>query len=191
MLPMGAFLVVYAVRRLSSAPPDVTAPVAKLGTQVPLRQIPLTADPIWRERWEAHQGDTYRIEFDFYDLGEMVRSGVEFAGVRAVRMVPFLRCTAWHFGASCTITEVLGSPWLEELARDDSGGATPIGHAPLHHYMLYFDEEGCYEVAASSWSMLPEELVGSVEVRVFDRTTEAKAVEGEAPRKRPRADGST
>ena len=32
-----------------------------------------------------------------------------------------------------------------------------LGHWEIHHFMIYVDSAGCYEVAAASWSWLPEE----------------------------------
>lgn len=60
-----------------------------------------------------------------------------------------------HRGVYDTIAEVEDSAWVKELVLDQSMPADWI----IRHFMLYLDSSGCYEAAAESWELLPEERV--------------------------------
>jgi hypothetical protein len=57
-------------------------------------------------------------------------------------------------GGYDTIAAVEGSGWVEELTSAQTKEWR--GHFAMHHYMLYIDSSGCYEVVAASWSLLPD-----------------------------------
>ena len=76
--------------------------------------------------------------------------------MRAYRFRAEGHCTAWHVeGAYDTLAEVSGSGWVSELLSAEP--AETWGRWEIRHFILYIDSAGCYEVAAQSWSWLPEE----------------------------------
>jgi len=88
------------------------------------------------------------------DDGSMAVAGWEFAWTRAYRHRAESHCTVWHIEhAYDTLVEVEDSEWVAEL-RD----AMPEDMRTLfemHHYMIYVDSYGCYEVVAQTWAPLP------------------------------------
>ena len=60
-------------------------------------------------------------------------------------------------GVYDTIAEVEQSDWISELFAAEP--PETWGSWEMHHFMLYVDSAGCYEVAAASWSMAPEERI--------------------------------
>jgi hypothetical protein len=104
-------------------------------------------------------GGAVRLRFEFDRDGAIYSGGVEFRGVRAYRFRAESHCTAWHIdGAYDTVAEVEGSDWVAELAAAEPDETW--GHFEMHHYMLFIDSSGCYEVVGASWSLLPDVRVG-------------------------------
>jgi hypothetical protein len=67
-------------------------------------------------------------------------------------------CTAWNIeGAYDTLVEVEDSPWVVEMRADTQERWRD--HWAMHHYMIYLDGVGCFEVIADSWAALAEEAV--------------------------------
>jgi len=102
---------------------------------------------------------TLRSDYDRYRDDQFVgtfRSGLRFLGVRAHRHRAESHCTLWHIeGAYDTLVEVEDSEWVAELLALST--ARKMGNWEVHHYMIYLDSSGCYEIAARSWEVLPEE----------------------------------
>ncbi len=129
-----------------------------MGTKVALGELQtpstaITAEPVFKA-----DGFAVTLRFEFDRNGVIYRSGVRFEHPRAYRSRAEIHCTAWHIeGAYDTIAEVQRSDWVAELTE-----ATPAESRTLwemHHFMIYIDSAGCFEVAASGWSLLPEERV--------------------------------
>jgi hypothetical protein len=53
------------------------------------------------------------------------------------------------------LVEVESSPWVNEMRSDTSERWRDTWQ--MHHYMIYLDSAGCFEVIAESWEALPEE----------------------------------
>jgi hypothetical protein len=51
-----------------------------------------------------------------------------------------------------TAHPIEASAWLAEMRND-----TPESTWEMHHYMIYLDSAGCFEVIAASCEVLPEE----------------------------------
>jgi hypothetical protein len=103
-------------------------------------------------------GGSVTLSFEFRRGTERYRGGVRFDKVRAYRFRAEGHCTAWHVeGAYDTIAEVTGSDWVGELAAAEP--AQTWGSWETRHFMIYIDSAGCYEVAAQSWSLVPEERI--------------------------------
>jgi hypothetical protein len=56
-----------------------------------------------------------------------------------------------------TVGEVMDSDWVGELAAAEP--TERWGSWETHHFMIYIDSEGCFEVVAQSWSLVPEERI--------------------------------
>lgn len=95
------------------------------------------------------------ILFCFESGGRIVRSGLAFDNVSALRTRSERCCAAWNIeGAYDTLVEVEGSKWLEEIRVD-----VPEQYRPAwqpKHFMIYLDSVGCFEFLAESWAALPE-----------------------------------
>jgi hypothetical protein len=102
---------------------------------------------------------TLRYDYDRYRDDHFVgifRSGLRFLAVRAHRHRAENHCTSWHVeGAYDTLIEIEGSEWVAELRALSM--ARKMGDREMHHYMIYLDSSGCYEIVAQSWEVLLEE----------------------------------
>jgi hypothetical protein len=94
--------------------------------------------------------------FDYDRDGLIYKSGLKFGQVIAHRHHTDICCTGWHIkDVYDTLADVKESTWLSELkAISIENGSEFLN---VHHYMIYFDGSGCYEIAASSWEVFPEE----------------------------------
>ena len=61
-------------------------------------------------------------------------------------------------GAYDTVVEIEDSGWVSELLVAEP--RETWGRWVIRHFMIFIDSAGCFEVAAESWSLLPEELIG-------------------------------
>ena len=67
-------------------------------------------------------------------------------------------CTAGHIeGAYDTLVEVEDSPWVQELRADTNEQWRDKGQT--HHYMIYLDGVGSFEVIAEPWGAPPEQVM--------------------------------
>jgi hypothetical protein len=96
------------------------------------------------------------LYFDYDREGTAYRSGIRFKHVLATRTRAERCCKAWHIEAYDTLVEVEGSPWVEELRADTAERWR--SEWEMHHYMIYLDSAGCFEVIAASWEVLREEV---------------------------------
>jgi hypothetical protein len=119
--------------------------------------LPVPSTSFTDVTFEAHRG-TVTIRFEFRHDGESHRGGLRFENVRAYRAREEGHSTAWHVkGVYDTLAEVMDSDWVGELAAAEP--AERWGSWEMRHFMIYIDSEGSFEVAAQSWSLLPEERI--------------------------------
>lgn len=105
----------------------------------------------------APAGDA-SIKFEFERGQRLVRGGLHFEKVRSYRYRAESHCTYWHIhDAYETLVEVVGSSWVAELV--DVQPLDRRDQWEIHHFMVYVEDDGCYEIAAQSWSWLPEESI--------------------------------
>ncbi len=77
-------------------------------------------------------------------------AGIRFFRARAFRFRAEAHCTVWHSrDAYNELVEIVDSEWVAELYR-------PNHPWEMHHYMVYIEDSGCYEVVSESWDWLPE-----------------------------------
>lgn len=104
-------------------------------------------------------GGVVTLGFEYDRDGMIYSGGVQFHRVRAYRYRAESHCTAWHIeGTYDTIVEVKGSDWVAELAAAEP--SETWGFFEMHHYMLFIDSAGCFEVVGRSWSLLPDVRLG-------------------------------
>jgi hypothetical protein len=96
------------------------------------------------------------LRFDYNREGTVLRSGIRFNRVSATRTRAERCCTSWHVeGAYDTLVEIEGSPWVEDTRAKTAERWR--NEWETHHYLIYLDSAGCFEVIAASWEVLPEE----------------------------------
>lgn len=118
---------------------------------LPMASMSLSTDPVFE-----HPGGEALLRFEFEQGGVTHRGGLRFEKVRAYRFRSEGHCSAWHVeGVYDTLVQVSGSEWVGELLAAEP--AETWGRWEIRHFMIYIDSAGCYEVAAGSWSWLPEE----------------------------------
>jgi hypothetical protein len=101
----------------------------------------------------GHQRILPAIRFTYQNDGVKHQGGIEFSRVAASRTRAERCCKVWHIeGAYDTLVEVEDSPWVEEIRADTA--AQWRNEWEMHHYMIYLDSVGCFELIAESWAAL-------------------------------------
>ena len=85
------------------------------------------------------------------------RAQVVFKGGRAYRWTRSRLCVPEMVDAYDKVLEIVDSQWAADatkrLRKDPAESDTLV----LHHYMVYFDGGGCYEVLAESVSLIQDQ----------------------------------
>lgn len=93
------------------------------------------------------------LRFEYRIKGEPRRAGIRFERVRAHRHKAELYCTPDQIEAGYdSLVEVGESPWIRELLT--AAPADQRHSWEMHHYLIYFDSNGCYEVIAAGWQLV-------------------------------------
>ena len=87
------------------------------------------------------------------EKNDFTRGEIQFFGVHAFRWTRDYSCTLEMRGAYDKLLEIESSPWAKELADERAQFGYPV---TLHHYMVFFDSGGCYEVVAESVTVKEE-----------------------------------
>ncbi|MDB9547518.1 hypothetical protein [Dolichospermum circinale] len=127
-----------------------------MNTKNPCYTIPEPSTAMYSDVKLEYPGGKLVLRFDYDRDGAIYKSGLKFIKVLAHRHFSDVLCTAWHIeGVYDTLTEIKESSWLNELkAIAIENGSDSLN---VHHYMIYFDGSGCYEIIAGSWEVLPED----------------------------------
>ena len=132
-----------------------------MNSKIPLYQPPVPSTDFATDAVLCPTAGGPTIRFAYDRDGVTYRSGIRFRRVLATRTRSERCCTEWHIqDAYDTLLEVCESSWADELRADIP--ARWQGEQEMHHYMIYLDSAGCFEVVAESWETIPEE-VGSWE----------------------------
>jgi hypothetical protein len=132
--------------------------MAVSGRKVQLGMLPVPSTSFTSDVLLEAPGGSVALWFEFRRGTERYRGGVRFEKVRAYRFRAEGHCTAWHVeGAYDTVAEVVESDWVGELAVAEP--AQTWGSWGMHHFMIYLDSAGCFEVVAQSWAVMPEERI--------------------------------
>jgi len=103
-----------------------------------------------------------QILFEVERGGAWFATGLQFDGACAFSHRTESRCTEWYVdGIYDRLVEVVNSAWVAELNSVYVSHFAVPGRTPtqVHHYMIYLDSVGAFEVVAESWSWLSEEPV--------------------------------
>lgn len=105
----------------------------------------------------AAESGVVRIMFLFPSAEEDFNRGVvTFQGVLAYRWTAEVAMAEYIEGAYSTVAELPDSHWLSEVqraTRDKQTVATVLSGEGLHHYVVFFDDYGCYEILAQSFDI--------------------------------------
>jgi len=123
-----------------------------------LAEISIPSTEIERRRVDDSRG-AWTLRYSYFVEDRLHQAGVEFSRRRAYRYRAESHCTVWHLDAYDTLVEVENSEWVAELREAMPEDMRDMFE--MHHYMIYLDSSGCFEVVAASWQFLPEsEVVG-------------------------------
>lgn len=115
-----------------------------------LYRVPAPSTTFTNEAYFDGEGSSPAIRFGYRKDGSKHQGGVKFNHVLAVRTRSERCCTAWHIeGAYDTLVEVEDSPWVKEMRADTAEQWR--NKWAMHHYMIYLDSAGCFEIIADSW----------------------------------------
>lgn len=118
----------------------------------PLHQVPVTST-----EFEGDATLCYDVlHFQYYRGDVLHRSGIRFRRVAATRTRVERCCKVWHIDAYDRLFEVEDSSWVDEIRADTDEQWRYKWE--MHHYMIYLDSAGCFELIAESWEALPEEV---------------------------------
>ena len=122
-----------------------------MSSKRPLHTVPVPSTSFTTEAYFDGRGTTPAIRFGYKKDGVEYQGAIEFKIVRAVRTRAEPCCTAWHIeGAYDTLVEIEDSPWVDEVRADTN--VQWRDKWETHHYMIYLDSAGCFEVIAESWA---------------------------------------
>ena len=98
---------------------------------------------------QLHQGPVeVRLRLDHEtETGDYVWTGISFRGVQALTFTGHASCSRDQIRAYDRLVRVKRSEWLRSLSG---------GEPELEHYRIYFDEFGCYDIAASGFEVSGE-----------------------------------
>jgi len=123
-----------------------------MSSKRPLFKIPVPSTNFTTEAYWDGKGSSPAIRFGYNKDGRPILSGIKFDDVCAMRKRAERCCTAWHIEAYDTLVEVEASPWVDEIRSDMDKHFRDKWE--MHHYMIYLDSVGCFEVIAASWTVI-------------------------------------
>lgn len=92
---------------------------------------------------------TVTLKYDYETLtGEYLWASMVFKGVFGFSFTTYRSCSVEQIRAYDKLVEVQSSDWVKELlTRWPEYLETPLAH----HYRIYFDDIGCYEIASTQF----------------------------------------
>jgi hypothetical protein len=129
-----------------------------MSSKKPLYAVPVSSTDFTTEAYWDGKGEAPAIRFGFKKDGLHYQGEISFHQVLAFRKRAERCCKAWHIQDSYdTLVEIEESAWLKELRADMAEQWRNKWEA--HHYMIYLDSVGCFEVIAESWTTELMEVV--------------------------------
>ena len=123
-----------------------------MGSLKPLYKLPVPSTHVDGDAEFCE--DTRRFQY-FDDNGVLCRGGIGFSRVAATRTRAERCCTEWHIQAYDTLVEVPESSWAKEIYCDTD--EMWRDEWEMHHFLIYVDSSGSFELIAESWEPLTEE----------------------------------
>lgn len=129
-----------------------------------------------RDGPRAHlsQGDL-TVEYDYEPYARDDWVALHFTGVGAFAFTYQEACTTAQVDAYDCVLEVAKSSWLRRLGVDAEGHQSSL---PMRNFRMYFDEYGCYDIAAETFN-------GPRTLRVPDLDVDPSAVVAAYERRKP------
>jgi hypothetical protein len=138
-----------------------------MGTKTQLYKIPVPSTDFTIPAYFDGQGVCPTIRFGYKVNGREEHFCIAFSKVAAMRKRAERCCTQWHIeGAYDTLVEVESSAWVQEIRADTQ--AMWRDKWAMHHYMIYLDSAGCFEIVAESWAGVsdpPSNVAGGADVK--------------------------
>ena len=124
-----------------------------MNSKKPLYTIAVPSTDFSTEAYFDGQGISPAIRFGYIHDGVEKQGGIKFHKALAVRIRSERCCQAWHTeDAYDVLVEIENSTWLAEIQEDTSEQWRSKWE--MHHYMIYLDSAGCFEIIADSWGVL-------------------------------------
>lgn len=95
------------------------------------------------------------LRYDAEGDDGVVWTTLTFAPVFGVRFTADPSVAVWMLDAYSRVCEVESSEWIQQLTTEASEGRRALQSA--RHFVVYFDDVGCFEVAASNVQEVVEE----------------------------------
>jgi hypothetical protein len=120
--------------------------------KIPIASTGFTSEAYWNDK-----SVTPGIHFEYVDddTDAIRQGGIVFRRVAAYRHRAERCCKVWHIDAYDTLVEVENSSWVDEIHADTQ--ELWRNKWEMHHYMIYLDSVGCFEIIAESWEALQKE----------------------------------
>lgn len=119
----------------------------------PLYTVPVPSVSFTKEAYfdERGHGISPAIRFEYETDGVLHQVGIAFTHAATMRHRVERCCKSWH-SDDCydVLVEVENSLWVAEIRADTQEMWRDKWE--MHHYMIYLDSSGCFEVIAESWS---------------------------------------
>jgi hypothetical protein len=112
----------------------------------------------------VHDGGTLELGFDVRVGMTLLARRLVFTRVRAFRWRAESHSTPWHIeDVYGRLAEVIDSEWVAELRKAEPELLSTRWE--IHHYMIYLEDSGAYEVACEKWERGLEDGVGDLALR--------------------------
>lgn len=122
-----------------------------------LYKVPVPSTSFLKEAYWDGSRFPSAIRFIYEVDGSDRQVGIEFFRPMVVRKVAESFCTVEHIeGCYDTLVEVEPSSWKEEMFTPDAQSKSRLSE--LHHYMIYLDSVGCFEILAERFNVSEEAL---------------------------------
>lgn len=128
-----------------------------MNSQKVLYKVPVPSTSFTTEAYFDGRGMAPAIRFGYEKDGVTHQGSIKFSKVAAVRTRVERCCKSCHIEKSYdTLVEVECSPWVEQIRVDTAEQWR--NKWGMHHYMIYLDSAGCFEIIAESWAVDDEEV---------------------------------
>ncbi len=119
----------------------------------PLHTVEIPSTSFTTHAYFDWQGTSPAIRFGYWKDGVDHQAGIAFSKLCAMRTRAERCCKSWHIeGAYDTLVEIEESSWVDEIRADTAEQWRDTWE--MHHYLIYLDSVGCFEIIAQSWAAL-------------------------------------